>query len=197
MTLPRISTNIKNGSEPFHENDKTLSFTLLDFWKWNASDILSNATQGRLAEFIVATALEIPINRARDEWLTWDLTTVEGIKVEVKSAAYIQGWFQKEFSKISFGVHKTKGWDPETNKQDATSKRHADVYVFALLSHKDQATIDPLNIVQWEFYVLTTEILDHRKRSQHSITLPSLVKLCPGIPYHSLSAAVLRAAGKE
>jgi hypothetical protein len=30
-------------------------------------------------------------------------------------------------------------------------KRHADVYVFALLAHTDKATVDPLSLDQWRF----------------------------------------------
>ena len=60
------------------------------------------------------------------------------------------------------------------------AKRHADVYVFALLAHTDKLTVDPLNINQWEFYVLPTTALDERKRSQHSITLKSLEDLSGG-----------------
>lgn len=58
--------------------------------------------------------------------------------------------------------------------------RHADVYVFALLKHQERDTLDPLNIAQWEFYVLPTRTLNERTRSQHSITLPSLRELSGG-----------------
>jgi hypothetical protein len=75
------------------------------------------------------------------------------------------------------------------------SERQAQVYVFALLAHQEKATVDPLNIGQWQFYVLPTGVLNAHKRSQYSITLPSLVSLCgPGIPYAELRAAVLKAA---
>lgn len=196
MTLPKITPSLKNGSEPFQDNSTKLPFTLLDFWRWSVSDILSNATRGRLAEFLVATALDIPITKVRDEWSAWDLTTGEGIKVEVKSAAYIQSWYQSHPSTITFSVKQTKAWDADTNKQANISRRHADVYVFALLSHKDQDTIDPLNVAQWEFYVLPTEVLNLRERSQHSITLPSLVKLCQATPYHTIKSAVLKSANR-
>ena len=76
--MPQISKP-KHGNEPLHQQEVTLPFILLDFWKWSVSDLLSNATRGRLAEFIVATALKIPLDRIRDEWAAW----YEAMLVEV------------------------------------------------------------------------------------------------------------------
>ena len=36
-----------------------VNYKVIDFWKWSVSDLVSNATRGRLAEFIVAKALKI------------------------------------------------------------------------------------------------------------------------------------------
>ena len=68
------------------------------------------------------------------------------------------------------------------------------MYVFALLKHQDKNTIDPLNVDQWEFYVVPTADLDRRVRSQYGITLPSLIKLCTPVDFNGLQAAVSRAA---
>ena len=85
------------------------------------------------------------------------------------------------------------GWDRETNKFDKEKKRQADVYVFALLFHKDKETVNPLDISQWEFFVLPTIVLDERERSQHSITLPSLKKLTDSVSFFELGQAVDKA----
>ena len=74
MDLSRLHPQPKSGSEPLHVNGAVLPFTLLDFWRWGTSDLVSNATRGRLAEFIVATALGISPCGARDEWSAWDFT---------------------------------------------------------------------------------------------------------------------------
>jgi hypothetical protein len=198
MDLSRLSPQPKTGAEFLHVHGAPLPVTLLDFWRWSTSDLVSNTTRGRLAEFIVAAALAIPVSGVRDEWATWDLTTPEGITVEVKSAAYVQSWHQHRLSAITFATLRTRAWDPETNRQTEASARHAQVYVFALLAHQEKATIDPLNLGQWQFYVLPTAVLNARKRSQHSITLPSLMALCgTGLSYAALRAAVLRAAGYD
>lgn len=189
--LSRITTVRKTGNEQFYFKSSPLGIDLLSFWQWSVSDLVSNATRGRLAEYIVACALGLAEDGVRDEWAAYDLETHSGIKIEVKSAAYIQSWNQKKLSSIVFSTPKTRAWDPETNNQSKESKRQADVYVFALLAHKDKATIDPLNLDQWDFYVLPTPVLDARKRSQHSITLKSLVKLCSkAIKYDRLNDVI-------
>jgi len=112
----------------------------------------------------------------------------------VKSAAYIQIWEQKTMSLISFRYPKTYDYDPVTGEQSAVKSRHARVYVFCLLKHQDQATLDPLNVNQWEFYVVSAKTLDERKRSQDSITLKSLQGICGAVAWSDLRAAVTAAA---
>ncbi|MGD1083826.1 MAG: hypothetical protein ABSA47_03640 [Verrucomicrobiota bacterium] len=180
--LGPIPTTPKTGREKLHA-DKTPveGFTLQDFWAWSVSDLVSNATRGRLAEFIVATALGIETSGVvRDEWEAFDLLTPDGKKIQVKSAAYVQSWYQEKLSSIIFSTAKTRYWDAKTNKMEKEAKHQAEVYVFALLAHKDKPTIDPLNVSQWKFYVVSTAKLDAYKRSDVSITLKSLEDLSGG-----------------
>jgi len=196
--LTRIHTIHKTGKEPFHFDERPVGLTLLNFWQWSASDLVCNSTRGILAEFIVASALGISQDGVRDEWGAYDLITCDGITIEVKSAAYIQSWNQRNFSSIIFDVKKTRAWTADTNLQEKEIRRQAQVYVFALLAHKDKATIDPLNVSQWRFYVLPTSVLNNRTRSQHSITIPSLEKLAgSGISYDRLQDAIHEAAAKN
>lgn len=189
---PRIVPARKAGSESFSAAGVPIGFQLSDFWGWNTSDFVDNTTRGRLAEFVVATALGIQVNGVRDSWAPWDLTMSEPtpIRVEVKSASYVQSWFQKGYSPISFRTRKTLAWDAETNVSETVARRQADVYVFALLAHKDLATLNALEVDQWTFYVLPTSELDSRTRSQHSITLKSLEAMTPCLHYASLADAV-------
>jgi hypothetical protein len=85
-----------------------------DFWQWAYSDFLSNALRGVLAEYIVAQAVGCT-HRPRTEWDAYDLKTDSGLKIEVKSAAYLQSWQQKRLSPIRFDIGRKKGWDAETN----------------------------------------------------------------------------------
>jgi hypothetical protein len=195
--LSRIYPVRRSSHEPLHSNGRSLGFTLLDFWRWSSSDLVSNATRGVLAEFIVASALGVALDGVRDEWGAFDLTTPEKIKVEVKSAAYIQSWTQHRLSAIVFHIPKTRAWDADTNIQEKEPRRQAQVYVFALLAHKDKPSIDPLNVNQWSFFALPTTVLDARTRSQHSITLRSLEKLAgSAVSYDELRDAVDQAGRK-
>src|SRR5690606_23578546 len=170
----RITPVRRDGSESFSANGSLMDCNLLDFWQWSVSDLASNATRGRLAEYIVAKALGISTDGVRDEWAACDLCTDAGVKIEVKSAAYLQSWHQTKPSTISFSVRKALAWDAATNTRGLEPTRTADVYVFALLNHMDKATLDPLNLDQWRFFALPTKALNERARSQHSITLRSL-----------------------
>lgn len=61
------------------------------FWRWSASDLVSNTMRGVLAEYIVALAMGIDTEEGvRREWDAYGLVLGDGTKVEVKSAAYIQ-----------------------------------------------------------------------------------------------------------
>jgi len=190
MQLDKITATLKTGHEQLTFNETALHFSLLDFWRWSVSDILSNATRGRFAEFIVATATNIDIKTCRDEWSAFDLKTPDGIKLEIKSAAYLQSWFQRALSKISFSTRASSAWDAQTNKFSDVKQRHADLYVFCLLHHNNKQTVDPLNLDQWEFYVLATKQLNEYARSQHSITLKSLQKLTKPVSYDKLNEEI-------
>lgn len=191
--LPPIVVARKVGIEPLHLNGQALPVNLLSFWQWSASDLVCNVTRGRLAEFIVATALGIDITGVRNDWDAFDLTTPSGLKIEVKSAAHLQSWFQARLSHIVFHTPRTRAWDRTTNRLSDDSRRQAEVYVLALLHHEDKATVDPLNLAQWSFFVVPTHVLDKRERSQHSITLRSLQALAPSVQYSELAASVIQA----
>lgn len=189
--LGRLTEQSKNGKEELHDEGKGLGVTVLDFWQWSASDLVSNATRGVLAEFIVAQALGVPTDRPRDEWAAFDLVTPEGVIVEVKSAAFVQSWSQRENSTVRFPIGKTAAWNAETGLFAGERKRQADVYVFALLAHKDKSTLDPLNVAQWRFYVLASTVLEQRMRNQKSIAVGALEKLgARALGYFELASAV-------
>ena len=184
--LNKIEQSIKNGSEPLLCQNNRLPITIKDFWAWSASDLMSNATRSRFAEFIVATATNVDLGIPRQEWEPYDLLTPEGIKIEVKSSAYIQSWHQKQLSTITFSIKPARYWNSKNGELESIAKRHADIYVMCLLKNMDQNTINPLDMDQWDFYVLSRSELDNYKRSQHSITLKSLENLTKPVTYSGL-----------
>jgi len=178
VKLGEYNSTRKSGVEAFHIEGKRLDTSLLHFWQWSSSEILGNTLRGILAEFIVSMDLGCNTD-IREEWDDYDLLSLDNIKVEVKSASYLQSWKQDKLSKISFGIQPTYGWDAVTKRSDKELKRQSDVYVFCVLAHKDKLTVDPLNLAQWDFYIVSTKTLDKSIPKQKTITLNALQKFDP------------------
>ena len=197
LDLGRRKAAPKTGDEPLVLEGSQIGYTVADFWTWSVSDLLSNATRGRFAEFIVGTAISIDPNNLREEWDAYDLVSSTGTKVEVKSAAYLQSWGQQRYSSISFSIKAGRAWEGEGDQQRrGTARRHAGVYVFCLLKHKDQATVDPLKMEQWEFYVVSTHVLNEERPSQSTISLNSLRKIAEPTDYSQVGKRIELANGK-
>lgn len=169
----------RTGSEAFHNNGQPIGYTLLNCWQWNFSGIVGNTLRGAIAEYLVACDLGVADGVHVGEWNAYDVRSKSGLKIEVKSAAFVQNWQQKEPSKIKFSISPTKGWDADTNIYSLEIKRQSDVYIFSLLSHQDKNTLDPLDVNQWEFYVLPTSALNSKSLTQKTITFSALKKLKP------------------
>ena len=183
-----------SGSEPFRCCGQALGFTLLDFWKWSESDLLNGLTRTRLAEFIVAAALGAHAEGPRDEHSSLELVTPDGVEVRVKSSSFLKSFPQRDLSKVVF-VPQVRA-----TRSDAGSGHHspyrAQVYVFALLDHVERATVDPLDLGQWRFFVPPTSKLEALVSEQRALTVPTLDALSSGsVAYEDLKAAVRKAAG--
>ncbi len=198
LGLDALVATPKTGDEPFTHRGAQTGTNLRQFWSWACSDLVGNAMRGVLAEYIVGLALECVNNGTRVEWDATDLRTRRGLRVEVKSSAYLQSWQQQRPSLISFNIKPTIGWDHTTNTYSAERKRQADVYVFCVFKHTDKATANPLDLDQWDFYVLPTERLNAAVGEQTSVTLNSLLKHHPAkVAFAELQAHVEAAAGRS
>jgi len=178
MYLGPTEIKKKTGKEAFISKRELKKFSLVDFWQWSTSNLLTNTTRGILAEYIVATDLGID-ETLQNDWELYDLTSKNGLKIEVKSSAYIQTWEQTKFSKISFSIKPSTKYNSKTSRFEGIPQRHSDYYIFCLLHHKNQETINPLNLDQWTFYIISTKILNEKLPNQKTITLSSLLKLKP------------------
>jgi hypothetical protein len=193
MARDSLPTRRLTGDEPFHAAAGSAGFAVRDFWRWAASELAGNTLRGVLAEFLVARSMGLDAG-FRTEWASTDLVSPEGIRIEVKSAAYAQVWAQKKPSAITFGIAPTRGWDAGTGKYDTAVRRQADVYVFAILGRPDTPAVDPLDLDSWEFLVLATHLLDERRPTQKTIALAPLLQLGPDrVRFPGLADAVRRA----
>lgn len=191
--LGALAVKQLDGNEVFRCGGNAMPQRVLDFWRWAYSNLAANNLRGHLAEFLVASDLHIA-RGVRIEWDDCDLRTQagsNGIKIEVKSAAYLQAWRQSRPSVISFDIAPSRAYNAKINSRDSVATRNAKVYVFCLLAHKDKPTLDPTNLDQWEFYVLSTQRLTNELGKQKTLSLNRLLRLGPRkCRYGEISQAV-------
>lgn len=170
----------RNGDDPFHQDGESKGFSLCDYWRWMGSDLVMNIQRGVLAEYIVAKALDA-------ETLKWPRSPWEGNDVklchrdgtiEVKSAAHVQAWHRKNSkpTPVSFNID-TKKYGSEGFKHGRSF--YVSAFVFCVLGKPGLPLVypDPLDLSQWEFYVLMSEVLDDEVRDQKTIRLRPLREL--------------------
>ena len=195
VTLRKRITKTMSGNENLTFSGESIGCKLIDFWKWSASDILSNTTRGIFAEFIVAKAMDMDLkNDPRNVWSEYDLETWEWgkIKIEVKSSSYLQAWDQRSYSNINFSIKK-RG-TTSIRKDKNVFSRPSDVYVFCLLDYKDKKTVNPLNMDQWSFYVVSTKKINDVFQEKNTITLKSLENITESLKYDQLKQKIIHEA---
>lgn len=170
---------LMTGEEHLKNNNKELDRKLIEFWKWNSSDLLSNTLRGAFAEFIVSCALDIHYTTPHVDWDSFDILGKNGERIEVKSSAYLQSWFPEnqpdKRSLIRFSIAPALEWmTEECRYKDEGSKRHSDVYVFCHYTCLERGADNPLEMNNWDFYVLATYKIDAIFDCQKSVTLESL-----------------------
>ena len=192
------------GNERFRFDGKELAKAIVkDFWSWANSDILNNTTRGILAEYLVAQALSLDISKSiRKEWDAYDLLYGE-TKIEVKSAAYVQSWHQDCCPKSTIGFNiKPKRVEEDKHLEDNGSckrpwskerKRRCHVYVFCLLKERERNKVCPLDISQWDFYIVDVDIFN-KIYDKERISLSRLEKLVADDSARKVSYCKLRDA---
>ncbi|WXL26985.1 hypothetical protein WG219_05850 [Ectopseudomonas mendocina] len=192
-----MKLTLKTGTEPFTAGGQPVGRDLQSFWRWAFSDVLNNALRGVLAEYIVASALDCN-HGVRTQWDAYDLKTASGIRIEVKSAAYLQSWGQKGLSAIQFSIAPAAVWDALTQKRSPTKVRAAQVYVFCVLTSQDKEAVNPLNLDQWDFYCLSASSLNEQVGAQRQISLKRLESLgARRVGYLALAATVQSLANQN
>ena len=170
------------GAERFNGLDATVK----DLWAFCMSDLKMNNVRGYLAEFIVSEA--VGATGKRIEWDAYDVLSPSGVRIEVKSSAYMQAWDQRRPSKIVFTGLTGRTWSPQQG-ESPESTYNADVFVFCVQTAITHEAYDPLDINQWEFYVLSRESVV--ATTYKSLSLPALLRLTGGpIAYDELAVAI-------
>lgn len=186
-----------DGSEQLTFKDKELGSSVLDFWSWAYSDLIRNVNRGAFAEFIVLEAMNNqsgitpPRTNFRVSMDAYDLLSPDGIRVEVKSSAYIQAWESEHPARVSFRIAPAKSLDSSGNySADSQYCRHSDVYVFCVWTAMSRQQ-NILDLSLWDFYVIATKTLDQKVQNQKTITFQSLLSLQPRkVDYFGLYEAI-------
>lgn len=186
---------ILDGAEPFFEGEGREVASVLDFGRWSSSDLVGSSFRGVLAEFLVGQALGVDPRNVRVEWDAWDLVTVDGTTVEVKSASYWQTWKQVRPSDIRFDLAEHQSWTSETDTFDEGKSRPADVYVFCVLGCRHNPNVDPLDLSEWNFPVVSAATIDDVVGDQKSIGLGPLISRIE--PRHASFADLADAVAAE
>jgi hypothetical protein len=165
--------------------------TVRDFWSWTLSDLRANTVRPMLAEFLVARAVGAATT-PRVEWDACDVRTPDGLRLEVKSGAYLQAWEQTRLSTVVFAGLHARTWNPTAGYSEAGSY-NADAYVFALHTATQHDQYDPLDVDQWNFWVLPQHVV--AATGQRSLRLSRVQSLAgPAVPYASLAERIAEVA---
>ena len=186
-----------DGSEQLTFKDKELGSSVLDFWSWAYSDLIRNVNRGAFAEFIVLEAMNNqsgitpPRTNFRVSMDAYDLLSPDGIRVEVKSSAYIQAWESEHPARISFRIAPAKSLDASGNYSAVSQYYwHSGMYVFCVSTAMSREQ-NILDLSLWDFYVIATKILDQKVPNQKTITFQSLLSLQPRkVDYFGLYEAI-------
>lgn len=192
MTPPEFKPQRPHAASRFTDHGTPTGRSLTDFWSWTASDLLSNSLRGQLAEYIVGSAMDcIGPDDVRLEWNAYDLS-VDDIRIEVKSTAFLQSWGPTTPGSMKFGIGDALAWDARTNTWSTQRRRSADVYVFCVHIATDRSSANPLELNQWRFYVVPTATLDAQLPHQRSISLSALPAKTGATPctYGALATAI-------
>ena len=73
----------------------------------------------------------------------------------------------------------TRAWTAETHAWALDSQRQAEVDVFCVLAHHEKASLDPLTLDQWTFWVLPSAVLNAPVAMQKTRSVSGLLKLHP------------------
>ena len=164
------------GKEKFTLDKAELEFDYADFWRFHYSNIYS--LHGEIAEFVVARALGVTESQNSEYWTLWD-TTYRNKRIEVKATAYYHLWNSNgNISKQrTFGITKANGSYDPANSGNNEFCRQNDIYVFCLNTGETRETSNPLNLNNWEFYVVPTVVIDEKCGDNKTISLGKIKKL--------------------
>lgn len=177
-----------NGNEKFILNNTELNFGILDFWKSKYSNIYN--MQEVIAEFLVEKALGIDKAQNIDYWTLYDIL-YRNHRIEIKQTSYYHSW--NENSKISkvrrFGISMANS-NYEFADGENKYERQNDIYVFCLNTGETRADSNPLDLDNWEFYVVPTSVINEKCGSNKTIGLKRVREIGENVSWHDIKKKI-------
>lgn len=175
---------VLSGNETFSCGDSMLDTTIKDFWAWSMSRLMGDGPRGDLAEFIVNTALGVDTTIPKKGWGECDIV-YNGIRIEIKCSTYLQAWERPTLSKPVFSIAKTVNCDiGEVNgvyqyigRDGKPPERRSELYIFCLFAATEREQADPMQLDQWEFYIVPTSLINEKLGDQRKISLQGIGRL--------------------
>lgn len=167
----------------FTSNGEAIGLTMLDFWKYQYSNIFD--LQENIAEFIVGKALGLNEPCNRDGWSLYDIL-YRSKRIEIKESGYYYSWQKngKISNQRTFGVTSAYG-------EDNVKERQNDIYVFCLNTGITAAESNPLEMDNWEFFVVPTNVINQEcPIEQKTLSLGRIRKLAPATRYCDLKRVI-------
>ena len=168
----------------FTFNDKELTFGMLEFWQSKYSNIYN--MQEVIAEFLVEKALGIDKAQNTDYWTLYDIL-YRNYRIEIKQTSYYHSWNKDGIvSKYRrFGITQANSNYEEKNCENKLERQN-DIYVFCLNTGNTKEESNPMNLNNWEFYIIPTSTINEICGNNKTITLNKVKKLTQKVSYDKI-----------
>lgn len=179
-----MTHNILTGDEQFLCAGSPLNTTVKDFWAWSMSRLMADGPRGDLAEFIVNTALGIDTTIPKKGWGECDII-YNGLRIEIKCSSYLQAWERPSLSKPVFSIAKTVNCDIGESedgyryigRNGSPPQRRSELYIFCLFAATERERAYPMDLNQWEFYIVPTKLINEKLGDRRKISLQGIERL--------------------
>ena len=177
-----------NIDEKFSFNNSELDFGILDFWESKYFNIYN--MQEVIAEFLIEKALRIEKAQNTDYWTLYDILYRE-CRIEIKQTSYYHPWNENgNISNIRrFNITKANS-KYEYKDLENKFERQNDIYVFCLNTGNTKETSNPMNLNNWEFYIVPTKVINEECRNNKTISLNKVRKLCDKVEYNKIKETI-------
>ena len=178
------------GNEKFLFQNKELEFSSLDLWKYKYSNIYN--MQEVIAEFLVEKALDMEKAWNTDSWTLFDIL-YRNKRIEIKETSYYHPWNEGgETSKQRvFGITKANS-NYENQNEENKYERQNDIYVFCLNTGTTKETANPMEIHNWEFYIVPTSVINEVCGDNKTISLGRVRKIAQKVEYVNIKRYIDR-----